>query len=205
MLKVQTFIIGPIETNCYLAYDESTKEAILIDPAVFNKEIQNFIKDHNIKVRFTVNTHGHYDHIGGNKEFGYPVLIHEEDEECFKDPVRSLILIAGGSTLLPKAHRVLKDGDTIQIKNFSFKVIHLPGHSPGGIGLKCDKVLFTGDTLFFEGVGRTDLPFADNKVLANSLKKLMRYSDDTIVYPGHGPQTTIGHERKGNPFLCENG
>lgn len=181
-MKIQTFTIGPLQTNCYLAYDDKTKEAILIDPAVFDKEIVDYVKSHNLDIKFTVNTHGHFDHIGGDKEFGYPVLIHEKDEGPLK------------------AHRLLRNQDVIEIKNIVFKIIHTPGHTPGSISLECSNVLFTGDTLFCEGVGRTDLPFANQKDLEKSLEKLMRYNDDTLIYPGHGPASTIGHEKKYNPY-----
>ncbi|NQT23282.1 MAG: MBL fold metallo-hydrolase [Candidatus Omnitrophica bacterium] len=201
MLKIETFTVGPIETNCYLDYDSKTKEGLLIDPGAYENQISDFIKKENITVKFTVNTHGHYDHIGGNKKFGYPVFIHEGDAECLVNPIRCLSFLGGVSRPNMSAQRLLKEGDEIKISNISFKVIHLPGHTPGGIGLECDNVIFTGDTLFYEGVGRTDIPFANPKDLEHSLKKLMRYSDGVKVYPGHGPSSTIGHERKHNPFL----
>ncbi|MCK4464001.1 MAG: MBL fold metallo-hydrolase [Candidatus Omnitrophica bacterium] len=182
MLKVQIFTIGPLQTNCYLACDDETKETILIDPAVFDKKIVDCIKGHNLNVKFTVNTHGHFDHVGANKEFGYPVLIHGKDQGSLK------------------AHRLLKDQDRVEIKNIVFKIIHTPGHTPGSISIECDNVLFTGDTLFFGGVGRTDIPFASQSDLEKSIKRLMQYSDNTKIYPGHGPESTIGHEREYNPY-----
>lgn len=182
MLKVRTFTIGPLETNCYLAYDDETKEAVLIDPAVFDKKIVNYIKTHNLNVKFTLNTHGHFDHVGADKEFGYPVLIHEKDRGRLK------------------AHRLLRDQDKVKIKNIVFKIIHTPGHTPGGISIECSDVLFTGDTLFSGGVGRTDIPFASQSDLEKSIKRLMQYSDNTKIYPGHGPESTIGHEREYNPY-----
>lgn len=182
MLKIQGFTIGFLETNCYLACDDETKEAILIDPAVFDKKIVDYIKTHNLNVKFTINTHGHFDHVGANKEFGYPVLIHEKDQEGLK------------------AHHFLRDQDRLEIKNIVFKIIHTPGHTPGGISIECGNVLFTGDTLFFESVGRTDLPLASQSDLEKSIKRLMQYSDNTKIYPGHGPESTIGHEREHNPY-----
>lgn len=201
MLKIQAFTIGLVETNCYLVYDDKTKEALLIDPADYDKQIRDYIKGHDLDVKFIVHTHGHYDHIGGDKEFGYPILIHEKDKGCLSNPLRSLSFSSGGSLHRLVPHRLLKDQDIINIKNLSFKVIHLPGHTPGGIALECGKALFTGDTLFCEGIGRTDIPYADGKELEKSLEKLMNYSDDTVIYPGHGPTSTIGHERRNNPFL----
>ena len=181
-MKIQTFIIGPLETNCYVAYDINTKEAILIDPAVYDASVLDFIKSNHIQIRFTVNTHGHFDHVGANEKFGYPVLIHGKDQGSLK------------------AYRLLKDQDRVEIKNIVFKIIHTPGHTPGSISIECDNVLFTGDTLFFGGVGRTDIPFASQSDLEKSIKRLMQYSDNTKIYPGHGPESTIGHEREYNPY-----
>jgi len=201
MLKIKAFTVGPIGTNCYVAYDSDTKEGILIDPGSFNERIVDFIKQNNITIKYTVNTHGHYDHIGGNKAFGYPVLIHEKDKECFDNAIKNLSVMLGESLSLKSPHRLLKDKDEINVKGLSFRVIHTPGHTPGGITLECDNTLFTGDTLFYEGVGRTDIPFANQVDLEKSLEKLMNYSDNTQVLSGHGPASTIGHERKNNPFL----
>ena len=201
MLKIQTFIVGPIETNCYLAYDGETYDAILIDPGAYDKRIVDFIRGKKLKVQYTVNTHGHYDHIGGDKAFGYRLLIHEKDAGCLSDPVRSLSIIAGQFINGINAYRLLKDQSMIHVKGLSFKVIHTPGHSPGGITLECEDVLFTGDTLFCEGVGRTDLPFGSEKELGKSIAKLLAYDDNTRIYPGHGPSSTIGHEKNNNPFL----
>lgn len=201
MFEIRTFTIGPLETNCYLVYDKETKEAILIDPGVYDKGIEYFIRVGNIRVKYTVNTHGHYDHIGGDKKFGYPILIHEADSGCLTNSSRNMSYFLGAGSPGIKAHRLLKEGDTIDIMDLSFKVIHLPGHTPGGIGIECGGVIFTGDTLFFEGVGRTDIPYADEKELSLSLKKLMAYRDDTKIYPGHGPSSTIGHEREHNSHI----
>lgn len=176
-------------------------EGVLIDPAVYDDSIVLFIKKHKIAVNFIINTHGHFDHIGGNKYFGYPILIHEDDKQCLNDPLRNLGFAEGGDSVEPNIKRLLKDKDEIKIKNISFKVIHTPGHTPGSICLECGKIIFTGDTLFNEGVGRTDIPYADDNDLKKSLKKLMVYSDDAVCYPGHGPSTTIGHERRCNPFI----
>jgi len=201
MLKIKTFAVGPIEANCYIAYDDGTKEALLIDPGVYDERVSGFIKDKSLAVKYIVNTHGHYDHIEGNKAFGYPVLIHEEDKECLSNPVRNLSIISGYSIPSVEPYRLLKDQDVIQLNGLSFKVIHTPGHSPGGITLECEGVLFSGDTLFCQGVGRTDIPFSSQKALEESLAKLMHYDNNTRVYPGHGPATTIGDEKQANLFL----
>jgi len=201
MLKVQSFVIGPIETNCYIAYDADTKEGLLVDPASHDLRITDYLKKENIDIKFTVNTHGHYDHIGGDGKFGYPILIHEKDADCLVNPIRCLSFLGGFSGPKLTAAKLLKDGDEVRINNLTFRIIHLPGHTPGGIGIKCDNTIFTGDTLFFESVGRTDIPFANQKDLEKSLERLMRFGDEIKIYPGHGPVSTIGHEREHNPFL----
>lgn len=201
MLKIETFIIDSTQTNCYVAYDSESSEGILIDPGAFDSRISDFIKINSIVIKFIINTHGHYDHISGNKAFGYPVLIHEKDRSFLNNPLKNLSLISGSLTAAIKPLRLLKDQDLIHVGVLSFKVVHTPGHTPGGITLECGDVLFTGDTLFYEGIGRTDIPFSSQSDMDGSLDKLMDYKDKTLIYPGHGPSSTIGHERVNNPFL----
>lgn len=195
-MKIKLFRIGHIDTNCYIVYDDKTKEAVVIDPAASDKAMSDFIEDNGLRVKYTINTHGHYDHIGGNKALGFPVLIHEADAGCLKNPLKNLSITSGEVVPAVEASRFLKDGDTIEINSMAFKVVHTPGHTPGSITLERGDILFTGDTLFYRGVGRTDLPFADQDKLEKSLKKLFAYPDGTKIYPGHGPISTIGDERK---------
>lgn len=201
-INVEQFIVGPLQTNCYLLHDSSSLEGILIDPGAYDKSIDDSVKRDRIDLKFIVNTHGHADHIMGDGRFDAPVLIHELDEPCLRDPARSLASFI--DTKLPnvKVARLLSDGDIIRIGDAEIKVLHTPGHTPGGISLLYDDLLFSGDTLFFEGVGRTDLPGGDTGALMKSInEKLLVLSDDVKVFPGHGPATTIGHERTHNPFL----
>ncbi|MDD4202376.1 MAG: MBL fold metallo-hydrolase [Candidatus Omnitrophica bacterium] len=195
-MVVKTFPIGPINTNCYVVYDADTKDGVIIDPAVYSKDIADFIKDNNIDIKYTINTHGHYDHIGGNNDFGYPIIIHELDEDCLRRPEKSFSIMHGMFFSNGKAFKKVVDGDVIKAGSLEFKVIHTPGHTLGGITLESNGVLFTGDTLFKDGIGRTDLPFCSHKDIISSLKKLMRFPDDTVFYPGHGPASTIGDERR---------
>jgi len=178
MINVDKFVVGPLETNCYLVYDGALAAGFLIDPGFFDKRISSAIAKKGIRVKNIINTHGHFDHTSGNKEFGYPVLIHKAD---------------GGT---------LKDGDVIKEGSITLEVMHTPGHTPGGISLKMGDKVFTGDTLFSEGVGRTDFPYSNGEGLLDAIReKLMTLDDETEVLPGHGPASTIGHERKHNPFL----
>jgi len=201
MITVKSYRLGALETNCYLVYDPDTKEGILIDPAEYDDTIADFISSQKLRIIYTVNTHGHYDHIGGNKAFGFPVLIHNLDNGCLSNPLKNLGIVGGGFVAATKALKLLKDQDSIEVKGLSFRVIHTPGHTLGSITLECENTLFTGDTLFSESVGRTDLPFSDPGKLKASLAKLMGFPDNAVVYPGHGRQTTIGHERQYNPFV----
>lgn len=202
MIKLKTFAIGALQANCYLVYDTNSKEGFLIDPGVFDEGIKKEIETLGIKIKAIINTHGHADHIAGNKKFGYPVLIHKNDSSFLGDPAKNLSLFTGTFSISPRAHGLLVDDEVITAGEVEFKVIHTPGHTPGGISLKVGDKVFTGDTLFRENVGRTDLPGGSQVDLLRSIReRLLTLPDDTEVFPGHGPSSTIGHERKHNPYL----
>ncbi len=198
-------VVGPFASNCYIIGSESNKEGVIIDPGAEAEEILKNIKDLGLKTKFIVLTHGHIDHIGALKEVkdatGAEAAIHTDDAKSLND--HSLGRVFGLSYPPPPApDRLLKDGDSIDFGNLHLLVLHTPGHSPGGICLLGEGVVFSGDTLFNYGIGRTDLPGGSYSQLMNSIHtKLMILPDNTIVYPGHGPDTTIGTERRGNPFL----
>lgn len=203
--------VGSILTNCYIIGCEETREAAVIDPGGDAGRIIKTIEKNNLKVTHIINTHGHIDHIGANKrlkeETGAELIIHENDAPMLTSAGRNLSLLSGSVVSGPAADRLVKEGDTIKVGNtVEFKVLHTPGHTPGGMSLVLkvgDKtLLFVGDTLFNSSIGRTDFPGGSYKQLIDSIKeKLMVYSDDTLVYSGHGPHTTIGFERRNNPFL----
>ena len=201
-LEVKTFVVGPLETNCYLAYGSVSKKGVLIDPGDEAGAIRDAIEKLGVDVLWVVNTHGHADHIKGDAYFSAPVAIHSLDEQCLSNPLKNLSFHASWCLKPVKAGRLLADGDIIKMGDMEIEVIHTPGHTPGGICLKCGDILFSGDTLFFEGVGRTDLPGGDHLALLKSIKeKLFSLPDSVKVFPGHGGDTTIGHEKKYNPFL----
>lgn len=197
--------VGSFAANCYLIACDETREGILIDPGAQAKRILNMVADENVDVKYIINTHGHVDHVGANAEvreaLGAPLLIHEADSAMCKKPNDSLAAFVGGMKLA-EPDRLLKGGDKITVGTLTVEVIETPGHTKGCITLLADGVLFTGDTLFSGSIGRTDLPGGSFEEIIQSIKeKLLVFPDETVVYPGHGPKTTIGDEKKYNPFL----
>jgi len=202
---LEKLVVGPLATNCYIVGSESGRQGMIIDPGDEANKILNRVKNLGLDIKYIVLTHGHLDHTGALKEVkeatGAEIAIHADDVSTLND--KSLSLFFGISyPSSPSPNRLLKGGDSISIGKLSFAVIHTPGHTPGGICLLGEGVLFSGDTLFNYGVGRVDLPGGSYSQLMNSIQtKLMVLADEVIVYPGHGPKTTIGAERQGNPFL----
>jgi hydroxyacylglutathione hydrolase len=201
---------GLVETNCYIAACPETKEAAVIDPGAFSpKEVQtilDIIWQHGLSVKYIINTHGHIDHIAGNqallKETGAKLCIHADDADMLTSVRLNGSELFGMDLVSPPPDRLLSDGDVIMLGRLEMKVLHTPGHTPGGISLLIDGTLFSGDTLFAGSVGRTDLPGGSETEIIRSIKsKLLILPDETKVRPGHGPRTTIGAEREENPFL----
>jgi glyoxylase-like metal-dependent hydrolase (beta-lactamase superfamily II) len=201
---VNRFVVGPLGVNCYVVADPDTKDACVIDPGADGDKIKRFIDKNGLKLKFIINTHGHGDHIASNKELGAPVYIHAADKDCLTDPKKNMSAgIFMFDIVSPEAARLLKDGESISLGSLEMKVLHTPGHTRGSISLVLDNVIFTGDTLFHGGVGRSDLPGGDeDEILSSIREKLLTFEDDIIVYPGHGGPSTIGEERKNNPFLA---
>ncbi|MFH1309680.1 MAG: MBL fold metallo-hydrolase [Candidatus Omnitrophota bacterium] len=196
-LKIKKFVVGPLCVNCYLVYDENTLKGMLIDPGEYSEEVKIYVKESRIDLIGIINTHGHADHMAGNSAYNLPIFIHEFDEDYLKNSKKNLSFFLGRHIGEVKAAGLLKDGDVVEVGNFKLKVIHTPGHTPGGISLLSGDILFSGDTLFCEGVGRTDLSGGSQPDLMRSIyEKLFVLPDNTRVYPGHGSETTIGHEKK---------
>ena len=199
---LKTLPVGPIAANCYIFGCANTKEAVIIDPGAEDAEIKRQVAELGLSPKCVINTHGHGDHIGANSKMGLPIFIHASDAQCLTDPVKNVSGMIGIPISSPPASRLLDDGDTIEVGELVLEVLHTPGHTEGSICLRCEDVVFTGDTLFAEGVGRTDLPGGSEAKLMRSItEKLFTLPDDTKVYPGHGPATTIGHEKGHNPFF----
>ncbi len=200
-------IVGLLEVNCYLIGDEETKEAVVIDPGGDEDEILEALKYHNLTLKYIIDTHGHFDHVDANQPLkdatGAQILIHKLDAPMLQRDNEALFFT--GKRMRPsKADVLLQEGDVITFGNIKLKVLHTPGHTPGGISLvnMDSPLVYVGDTLFAGSIGRTDFPGGDYDALINGVReKLFTLGDHYVVYPGHGPVTTIGHERKYNPFF----
>jgi len=201
--------VGNMAVFAYIVGDTESGEGLVVDPAANTDEIISVANESNIKIKYIVNTHGHVDHIGGNADMkektGAEIIIHKDDAQTIVS-VPPMMLRMFHAKASPPADITVKNGDTITVGNVELKVLHTPGHSPGGISLYMPGYVITGDTLFVESVGRTDLPGGSWDVMYNSIKeKLLTLPDDTIVLPGHNygrtPTSTIGNEKKNNPFF----
>lgn len=207
MLTFQTFPLGPLETNAYVVTDASRTRAVVIDPGIADGALLRKLDGYEVEA--VLLTHAHFDHIGGveavRKRYGCPVYIHSLEQDWLTDPAKN------GSLRWPDAtppiageapDRLLADGDELPLLGVTFRVLFTPGHSPGSVGFLCGDLLFAGDALFRRSVGRTDLPGGSAQTLARSIReKLYTLPDDTLVLPGHGPETTIGEEKRDNPFV----
>lgn len=203
---IHTLPVGALETNCYLVYCPDTQQGVIIDPAGEPERILSEVKRLGLKPVMVVNTHGHIDHVAANdavrRATGAPLALHAADAPYLERPDPVFARWLGAPQALKPADRYLADGDVLAFGHCTLTVLHTPGHTPGGISLYGGGVVFTGDALFNQGVGRTDLPGGNWQLLVNSIRtRLFALPDETVVYPGHGPETTIGAERAGNPYV----
>jgi glyoxylase-like metal-dependent hydrolase (beta-lactamase superfamily II) len=198
--------LGIFQANCYILHDENTNETAVIDPSGDFPEIKSFIEANELKVKYIIITHGHGDHIGALRELkeytNADVCIHREDIEMLKCSKKNYSAEMGGPLVDMLADKLLEDGDILELGLTKLNIIHTPGHSRGGICIYCEGSLFSGDTLFACSIGRTDLAGGSmDEIIASIKNKLMILPDETGVYPGHGPASTILIEKKRNPFL----
>jgi glyoxylase-like metal-dependent hydrolase (beta-lactamase superfamily II) len=199
-------MVGPLQSNSYLLADEVTREAALFDPGMESESVADILARERLIVTAIINTHGHFDHVFGNAYFkaktGAPLLMHRADLDLVKRLEEQSLYFGFRATPSPPPDRFLEEGDEVRVGGIRLRVLHTPGHSAGGICLVTDGTAFVGDTLFAGSIGRTDLPGGSAETLLTSIReKLLTLPDDTVIYPGHGPATTIGHERRHNPFL----
>jgi glyoxylase-like metal-dependent hydrolase (beta-lactamase superfamily II) len=209
-VKIQGFTIGPLETNAYLVVDEGSRQALLIDPGIESEDIYQVIEKEGFEICAIVNTHGHFDHVCGNEFFkaktGAPVLIHQEDVALMRQAAQQALTFGFQVPTPPPPDRLLTEGDEVVVGENRMLVLHTPGHTPGGICLYGGGLAIVGDTLFAGSIGRTDLVGGSIEILLASIRsKILSLPNETAVYPGHGPPTTIGEERIHNPFLTGRG
>jgi hydroxyacylglutathione hydrolase len=211
-MNIEQIKVGFMDVFCYLISCPRTQEALFIDPAGDEEELVRKVKEKTLILKYIVNTHGHADHTCGNKKVkaltGAKIIMHEMDDRVFNSPEGEAMARQWGFEPSPPADITVRDGDGIVVGDVSLKVIHTPGHSPGGICLHNDGHVFTGDTLFVGGIGRTDLPGSSHDQFMRSIReKLLSLPSETIVWPGHDygvrPSSTIGYEKATNPWLAE--
>jgi hydroxyacylglutathione hydrolase len=209
-MEIEQIKVGFLDVLCYVVSCSRTKEALVIDPAGDEERVVDRIKQKDLNLKYIVNTHGHADHTCGNAKVkaltNAKIVMHELDDQMFNSSHGQAMARQWGLTPSPSADIAVKDGDRIVAGDVTLKVIHTPGHSPGGICLLGDGNLFTGDTLFVGGIGRTDLPGASMGQFMKSIKEtLLNLPGETIVWPGHDygvrPSSTIDEERRTNPWL----
>ena len=203
---VRQLAVGPIQTNCYLVADEATVAAAVIDPGGDVEAILAAVGETGVEIQYVINTHAHFDHMAGNADLiaatRAKLVIHAADAPLLaQGGGAGLFGILGVSS--PQPDLLLKEGDVLQLGETGLLVIHTPGHTPGGISLyvETDGVVFCGDCLFYAGIGRTDLPGGDYDTLMASIARLLALPNETIIYPGHGPATTVEQEKENNPFV----
>lgn len=203
---LDTLVVGPLQVNCYIVACERTKQALVIDPGDEGERILRALTASGLQLKTVVNTHGHFDHVGGNgllvEATGAELLIHAADAPLLAKAGQHAAKYGLPASASPEPSRTLAGGEALTVGELAVGVIHTPGHTPGGISLLVEGHLFAGDTLFAGSVGRTDLPGGSFETLEASIRdRLYVLPDATVVHPGHGPDTTIGREKRTNPFV----
>ncbi|TAL26598.1 MAG: MBL fold metallo-hydrolase [Nitrospirae bacterium] len=206
-MLIKSLAVGQLEANCFIVADEKTKEAMAIDPGDEPDRIIEIIKENNLRVKYIVCTHAHFDHVGAisdiKDETGARIVIHQEERELYNGARDHAAFLGYELEPLPEPDMLVNEGDKLEIGDLKFEILHTPGHSPGGICLYGENVVFTGDTLFAGSVGRTDFYGGDMNKLKKSFSRLMSLPPDTKVFAGHGPSSTIKHEKASNFFMEE--
>lgn len=206
-MVVKNFISGPLAVNSYLVADEQTKKAFIVDPGGHNNNMVNFIKENGFDIEYIILTHGHGDHIGGVKAYlnEYPkakLIAGSEEKELLENSNLNFSKETCGVSISLKADKYVADNEMLKIGEMELQFLHTPGHTPGGISILVGDILFSGDTLFAQSIGRTDFPGSSFNAIKSSIEnKLYTLPNDTKVYPGHMGSTSIGFEKENNPFV----
>ncbi|MBN1351898.1 MBL fold metallo-hydrolase [candidate division KSB1 bacterium] len=205
-MKIKTYVQGAFSTNCYLLYDTASSQAIVIDPAEEDLELMQFICEMHLSLNMILLTHGHIDHISGavdlQRQFQARIGMHQADEFLLEAAPEMARLFGLPEPEVPEPDFFFRDEQRLECGAATLKVIHTPGHSPGGVSFVFDEFVFAGDALFAGSIGRTDLPGGNYQKLIQSIKhRLLILDEKLVVYPGHGPETTICIEKLTNPYL----
>ena len=205
-MEIKRLVLGELGTNCYIVYDENSKEAAVFDPADNAEKILNEINSLNLSLKYIIITHAHYDHIAAldklKSDTEASICAGEEDKAALNDAYISLSVHFGKSAPISKADITINDKSTLMLGGETIRFLHTPGHTKGSICAVFDGFVISGDTLFLESVGRCDFPGGSMQEIVHSIKeKLFLLPDDTTVYPGHGDATSIGHEKMNNPYV----
>jgi len=203
---LRRIVVGSFQANCYIIADEKKGEGLIIDPGGDAGLILNVVKRNKLRIIYIIATHAHIDHIADavvvKESTGAKFLLHSLDAPFLNDPNLNLSFFLDTPCTLPSPDRLLQEGENLKIGDIEIKILHTPGHTPGSISLEAGECIFTGDTLFAQGVGRVDLPGGDFKALQMSIReKIFSLPDKTKVFPGHGPETFIAKEKRENPFV----
>lgn len=202
-LTLKIFVLGDIANNCYLIFDKNSKKGFIIDCPEPWTQVSKFIQNQNLEILFIALTHAHFDHIGGLGSNNFPFYIHKDDASFLSDSKLNGSAFFTTPLKITRNYNLYNDTPDLNFNGIPIEVIHTPGHTPGSVSLKFGKWLFSGDAVFFNSIGRTDIPLASQEVLIKSIKEnILALPSTTIIYPGHGPSTTVEHEKKSNPFLC---
>lgn len=215
MLQVRTFEVNPLGENCYVVYDGETRRAAVIDAGAYTEAeraaVDAFLEDERLQVDYLLQTHAHFDHLFGvdrlARRWGLAPRCHEADMPLYETATGQMLMFMHRDLglKLPAAGAPLHEGDTLPLGTDALRVIHTPGHTPGGVCFRSETsgLLFSGDSLFRGSIGRCDLPGGDGRALVGSLReRILTLPDETCVLPGHGPRTSVGDERRGNPYLA---